>query len=89
MIQSPKFNSPSLTSPLALGSLGNTSSDVQRLTDEVISLRTKLSSWEDSWNQAKQACEAWKNEAAEHSEKAKAADRDRIQSLIKLGEVSY
>lgn len=87
MIQSPKFNSPALTSPLALGNFGNNNSDVQRLSEEVMSLRTKLVSWEDSWNQAKQACEAWRREAAEKDEKAKMADRERIHSLIKIGEV--
>ena len=50
-------------------------------------LRSKLITWEESWNQAKQACEAWKREAAEASEKAKASDRERIQALFKLGEV--
>lgn len=87
IIQSPKYNSPALTSPLALGNLGNNNFDVQRLTDEVLSLRGKLASWEDSWSQSKQTYEAWRREATEQSEKAKAADRDRIQSLIKLGEV--
>jgi len=97
MMSSPKFQSPSLTSPLAFGGAsgggnlsGNSSSsmDVQRLTDEVLMLRNKLASWEESWNQAKMACEAWKREANEQVEKAKAADRDRIQYAMKLGEVS-
>lgn len=86
MMQSPKFNSPNLTSPLALGSLGKQGVDIQRLTDEIISLRTKLATWEDSWNQAKQACNAWQQEVSNHAEKAKQADRDRVQALIKLGE---
>ena len=91
MMSSPKFQSPSLTSPLAFGSgnlSGNSSSlDVQRLTDEVLSLRNKLASWEESWNQAKMTCEAWKREANEQAEKAKAVDRERIQYGMKLGEV--
>lgn len=88
MMSSPKFQSPSLTSPLAFGgSLGSNNIDVQRLTEEVISLRNKLVSWEESWNQAKMACEAWKREATEQNEKAKAADRDRMQYGMKLGEV--
>ena len=86
MIQSPKFNSPSLASPLAIGNLSG-SSDIARLSDENMMLRSKLITWEESWNQAKQACEAWKREAAEASEKAKASDRERIQALFKLGEV--
>ncbi|XP_066917265.1 RING finger protein unkempt-like isoform X2 [Clytia hemisphaerica] len=89
MMSSPKFQSPSLTSPLAFGSgnLNSSSLDVQRLTDEVLSLRNKLSSWEESWNQAKMTCEAWKREANEQAEKAKAVDRERIQYGMKLGEM--
>ena len=87
MIQSPKF-SPLVNSPSALGNLSG-SSDINRLNDENMMLRSKLLNWEESWNQAKQACEAWKREAAEANEKAKAADRERIQALFKLGEVGY
>ena len=53
-----------------------------------MSLRNKVASWEESWNQAKQACDAWKREANEHFEKAKQIDREKTQALIKLGEVS-
>lgn len=89
MMSSPKFQSPSLTSPLAFGGSlsGGNNMDVQRLTEEVITLRNKLASWEDSWNQAKMACEAWKREATEQNEKAKAADRERVHYAMKLGEV--
>ena len=88
MMSSPKFQSPSLTSPLAFGGSGSlgggaSSLDNQRLTDEILSLRSKLSSWEESWNQAKMACEAWKREATEQAEKAKAIDRERIQCCMK------
>ena len=83
MLQSPKFNSPSLASPLALSN----SFDIQRSSDEIISLRSRLVSWEESWNQAKIACDAWKREASEQSDKAQAADREKMQTLIKLGEV--
>ena len=92
MMSSPKFQSPSLTSPLAFGGSGSlgggggggSSLDTQRLTDEILSLRSKLSSWEESWNQAKMACEAWKREATEQAEKAKAIDRERIQCCMKV-----
>ena len=88
MMSSPKFQSPSLTSPLAFGSGsmggGGSGLDTQRLTDEILSLRNKLVSWEDSWNQAKMACEAWKREATEQAEKAKAIDRERIQCCMKV-----
>ena len=83
-MQSPKLPTPQLTSPLGLSS----SSDLHRLSDENMSLRNKLASWEESWNQAKQACDAWKREANEQFEKAKQIDREKTQALIKLGEVS-
>ena len=72
-----------MTSPLGL----NSGSDAQRLSEEVIALRSKLSSYEESWNQAKQACEAWKREANEQSEKSKTLDRDRKQLQIRLVDV--
>ena len=72
-----------MTSPLGL----STGSDSQRLSEEVIALRSKLSSFEESWNQAKQACEAWKREATVQSEKSKLIDRERMMLQIKLGEV--
>jgi len=78
-VQSPKQQ---MTSPLGLSS----GSDTQRLSEEVIALRSKLSSYEETWSQAKQACEAWKREANEHSEKSKALDRERIQLQIKLAD---
>ena len=72
-----------MTSPLGLTS----GSDTQRLSEEVIALRSKLSSFEESWNQAKQACEAWKREATEQSERSKTLDRERLMLQIKFGEV--
>ena len=79
-VQSPKQQ---MTSPLGLSS----GSDAQRLSEEVISLRSKLTSYEETWNQAKQACEAWKREANEQSENAKTLDRERMQLQIKLADV--
>ena len=79
-VQSPKQQ---MTSPLGLSS----GSDAQRLSEEVISLRSKLISYEEAWNQAKQTCEAWKHEANEQSEKAKTLERERMQLQIKLVDV--
>ena len=81
-VQSPKQQ---MTSPLGLSS----GSDTQRLSEEVIALRSKLSSYEETWSQAKQACEAWKREANEQSEKSKTLDRERMQLQIKLADVSW
>ena len=79
-VQSPKQQ---MTSPLGLGS----GPDSQRRSEEVIALQSKLSSYEETLNQAKQACEAWKREAYEQSEKSKTLERERIQLQIKLADV--
>ena len=79
-MQSPKQQ---LTSPLGLSAV----TDAQRLSEEVVALRSKLSSYEESWNQAKHACEAWKREASEQCEKSKSLDRERMMLQIKLSEV--
>ena len=85
-LQSPKsLGSPQLVSPLGLG---NSSSEIQRLNEEVLAAKTKLASWEDSWAQAKQACDAWKKEAEESAKKAKQADQDKLEAIIKKEEVS-
>ncbi|XP_065066413.1 putative E3 ubiquitin-protein ligase UNKL isoform X1 [Rhopilema esculentum] len=78
-VQSPKQQ---LTSPLGLSAV----TDAQRLSEEVVALRSKLSSYEESWNQAKHACEAWKREASEQCEKSKSLDRERMMLQIKLSE---
>lgn len=57
---------------------------MQRMNDEVNSLRYKLASTE---HQAKLVCESWKREATEQNEKMKAVDRERMQYCMKLGEV--
>ncbi|XP_071964395.1 putative E3 ubiquitin-protein ligase UNKL isoform X2 [Antedon mediterranea] len=67
--------SPLLTT-MATTSLSNV--EVQRLQEEVIILQKKLQSWEESWNQAKQACDAWKKEASDSNEKAKVADVEKL-----------
>ena len=49
--------------------------------------KTKLASWEESWVQAKQACDAWKKEAEESIKKAKQAEKDKLEAVIKKEEV--
>ena len=83
-LQSPKqLGSPQLTSPLGLGNTG----EVQRLSEELMAARSKLASWEESWTQAKQACDAWKKEAEASAEKAKRAGQEKEDALIKKDEV--
>ncbi|XP_066291242.1 putative E3 ubiquitin-protein ligase UNKL isoform X2 [Branchiostoma lanceolatum] len=68
-------------------STNSTNSEVQRLQDELNACRTKLQSWEESWQQAKQACDAWKKEASEYAEKAKAAEKEKLQAIVERDEV--
>ncbi|KAI8508275.1 hypothetical protein Bbelb_145150 [Branchiostoma belcheri] len=69
-------------------STNSTNSEVQRLQDELNACRTKLQSWEESWQQAKQACDAWKKEASEYAEKAKAAEKEKLQAIVERDELS-
>ena len=84
-LHSPKsLGSPQLASPLGLG---NNSSEIQRLGEELMAAKSKLASWEESWVQAKQACDAWKKEAEESMKKAKEAEKDKLEAIIKKEEV--
>ncbi|EDO48025.1 predicted protein, partial [Nematostella vectensis] len=79
-LQSPKsLNSPQLHSPLDLTTAG----EVHRMGEELMAARSKLASWEDSWVQAKQACDAWKKEAEESIEKAKSSQADTLEAVMK------
>ncbi|XP_032221082.2 RING finger protein unkempt homolog [Nematostella vectensis] len=79
-LQSPKsLNSPQLHSPLDLTTAG----EVHRMGEELMAARSKLASWEDSWVQAKQACDAWKKEAEESIEKAKSSQADTLVAVMK------
>ena len=84
-LHSPKsLGSPQMASPLGLG---NNSTEIQRLNEELMAAKTKLASWEESWVQAKQACDAWKKEAEESIKKAKQAEKDKLEAVIKKEEV--
>ncbi|KAK2564200.1 RING finger protein unkempt-like protein [Acropora cervicornis] len=86
-LHSPKsLGSPQMASPLGLG---NNSTEIQRLSEELMAAKTKLASWEESWVQAKQACDAWKKEAEESIKKAKQAEKDKLEAVIKKEEVMY
>lgn len=73
-----------MASPLGLS---NSSSEIQRLSEDLMAARTKLASWEESWAQAKQACDAWKKEAEESAKKAKEAEQDKLEAIMKKEEV--
>ncbi|XP_062508527.1 putative E3 ubiquitin-protein ligase UNKL isoform X2 [Corticium candelabrum] len=67
--------------------------EIRRLKEELREARGKLAAWEDSWIQAKQACEAWKREASENAEKSKRfeaalqgalADKEKLADELRL-----
>ncbi|XP_030064107.1 RING finger protein unkempt homolog isoform X2 [Microcaecilia unicolor] len=65
--------SPS-TSPAFLS--GQSSADLVRLRQELDDAGSTIKQWEESWKQAKQACDAWKKEAEEANERANTANME-------------
>ncbi|XP_031821688.1 RING finger protein unkempt homolog isoform X1 [Sarcophilus harrisii] len=59
------------TSPAFLSGPG--AAELARLRQELEEANGTIKQWEESWKQAKQACDAWKKEAEEASERASAA----------------
>ncbi|XP_053155109.1 RING finger protein unkempt homolog isoform X5 [Hemicordylus capensis] len=62
--------SPS-TSPAFLSGPG--AAELARLRQELDEANSTIKQWEESWKQAKQACDAWKKEAEEANDRANAA----------------
>lgn len=54
--------------------------EVQRLRDELNTLKSNLSHWEEAYSQAKSACEAWKKEGEESVRKVKLAEDEKLQT---------
>ncbi|KAM9296344.1 RING finger protein unkempt homolog [Gastrophryne carolinensis] len=50
--------------------------ELVRLRQELEEASSTIKQWEDSWKQAKQACDAWKKEAEEANERATAASME-------------
>ncbi|XP_051694386.1 RING finger protein unkempt homolog isoform X5 [Oryctolagus cuniculus] len=59
------------TSPAFLSGPG--AAELARLRQELDEANGTIQQWEESWKQAKQACDAWKKEAEEAGERASAA----------------
>lgn len=63
--------------------------EIHSLKEEIKQSRAHLSSWQDSWKQAKQACDAWRKEAEEASSRASkekersAREKEELESQIK------
>eukprot|EP00079_Xenopus_tropicalis_P039484 XP_017953255.1 PREDICTED: RING finger protein unkempt homolog isoform X2 [Xenopus tropicalis] len=62
------------TSPGFLSGPGG--AELIRLRHELEEASSTIKQWEDSWKQAKQACDAWKKEAEEANERATAASME-------------
>lgn len=75
-----------MASPLGLS---NSANEIQRLSEDLMAAKNKLASWEESWAQAKQACDAWKKEAEESAKKAKEAEQNKLDAIRKMDEVIF
>lgn len=78
------------TSPAFLSGPG--AAELARLRQELDEANGTIKQWEESWKQAKQACDAWKKEAEEAGERASAAgaecelareQRDELEVQVK------
>ncbi|XP_052265444.1 RING finger protein unkempt-like isoform X2 [Dreissena polymorpha] len=85
---SPRSGPMGLHSPLysqsvtGVGANGSASGDISKLLSDVNMYKTKLEHWEQAYNQAKAACEAWKKEAEDSSRKVKTME-DEKNSIVK------
>ncbi|XP_074927893.1 RING finger protein unkempt homolog isoform X4 [Chelonoidis abingdonii] len=58
------------------GSLGPGAAELTRLRQELDEANSTIKQWEESWKQAKQACDAWKKEAEEANDRASTANME-------------
>ncbi|NWX73062.1 UNK protein, partial [Alca torda] len=80
--------SPVLSSGTTPSISSNTSgNELTRVRQELDDAKRKLKQWEESWQQVKQACDAWQKEAHEAKERANIADADKQLALQKKEEV--
>lgn len=74
-------NSPLYSQTLANSLSNSQNSEVHKLQLDLTACKTRLDHWEQAYNQAKLACEAWKKEAEESVRKAKLAEEDKQQMI--------
>lgn len=55
--------------------------EVLNLKEELEQTKASLSSWQDSWKQAKDACDAWKKEAEDSSCRAKGEKEEAVKTI--------
>ncbi|NXH21919.1 UNK protein, partial [Bucco capensis] len=80
--------SPVLSSGTTPSISSNTSgNELTRVRQELDDAKRKLKQWEESWQQVKQACDAWQKEAQEAKERANIADADKQLALQNKEEV--
>ncbi|XP_010140007.1 PREDICTED: putative E3 ubiquitin-protein ligase UNKL [Buceros rhinoceros silvestris] len=80
--------SPVLSSSTTPSLSSNTGGyELTRVRRELDDAKRKLKQWEESWQQVKQACDAWQKEAQEAKERANIADVDKRHALQKKEEV--
>uniref|UniRef100_A0A673VIT6 Unk like zinc finger n=1 Tax=Suricata suricatta TaxID=37032 RepID=A0A673VIT6_SURSU len=75
------------TGPAPASSASPNSTELARVRRQLDEAKRKIRRWEESWQQVKQACDAWQREAKEAKERARAADSARQQALQKKEEV--
>lgn len=64
-----------------------TAIEVGRLKDELLANRARMASWEEGLQQARNACEVWKKEAAIANKKAELAMKEKENALLKLAQM--
>ena len=59
--------------------------EVAALREELRQTKTHLTSWHESWKQAKQACDAWKREADEANNRTRMERESAAQRIEEVG----
>lgn len=72
-----------LVAPFSASNSSSTS-EIQRLREELVTNRAKLASWEEGIAQARTACEAWRKEADEANRKHKLAEQTKEEYVAKI-----
>ncbi len=74
------------TSPKS-SEMANKDLEIARLKEELSHARSRLNSWDESYAQARSACEAWKKETAISTKKAELALREKDGALAQLAQL--
>ncbi|KAL5473876.1 hypothetical protein EMCRGX_G028440 [Ephydatia muelleri] len=82
----PTYGSSPKQSPLYHAVMDSPTEKVEMLTlkEELQHTKASLSSWQDSWKQATEACDAWKKEAEDNSCRAKGEKEEAFKVIDEL-----